>query len=436
MHTSQPTLPRSNRQYVPPLMLARGRGKKLSELHTSKTKVSAKSNIGTESYLGVKSTSLAKRSHSHLYKKGHSSVLRNENRASFNPLYDVGARYEDFGSPEQSLREGANSDSSFHSSPEDEDMDFNEGIENPNGLNIEDVNENILDNAYDSDCENVDENVDDNSNGNPLEELGTNQQDVFSNENMESYREHVLDHMKELWINWRSDLLRYNVKNKNISLQVAYNQKPPNGLDKNDWRWLIKEVYSTDKFKKVSARNSTNRLHYQKELAHRTGSKPFRQVIWKDLGANKGIKPDLVNVFYTTRKKDNSLPNAETTQKYDEIREILEKDPSLPHVEVAQRVFKSKSRDRVVGFGGGIKLKDIKGPQPSREELEVELNTTKKQNQVLESRVEALQAENNDLKGRVGSVEAQMKRFEDMMMNQLNVNLSSSGMLSLAYFII
>ncbi|KAL2893032.1 Myocilin, partial [Bienertia sinuspersici] len=177
-------------------------------------------------------------------------------------------------------------------------------------------------------------------------------------------------------------------------------------------------------------------LHYQKELAHRTGSKPFRQVIWKDLGANKGIKPDLVNVFYTTRKKDNSLPNAETTQKYDEIREILEKDPSLPHVEVAQRVFKSKSRDRVVGFGGGIKLKDIKGPQPSREELEVELNTMKKQNQVLESRVEALQAENNDLKGRVGSVEAQMKRFEDMMMNQLNVNLSSSGMLSLAYFII
>ncbi|KAL2933822.1 Myocilin [Bienertia sinuspersici] len=162
-------------------------------------------------------------------------------------------RYEDFGSPEESLHEGADSDSSFHSSPEYEDMDFNEGIENPNGLNIEDVNENILDNAYDSDCENVDENVDENSNGNPLEKLGTNQQVM-----------------------------------------------------------------------------------------------------------------------------------------------------------------------------NGIKLKDIKGPQPSREELEVELNTTKKQNQVLESRVEALQAENNNLKGRVGSIEAQMERFEDMMMNQLNVNPSSS----------
>ncbi|KAL2896853.1 Maternal DNA replication licensing factor mcm6 [Bienertia sinuspersici] len=338
MHISQPTLPRSNRQYVLPLMLARGHGKKLSELHTSKTKVSAKSNIGTESYLGVKCTSLAKRSHSHLYKKGHSSVLRNENRASFNPLYDVGARYEDFGSPKESLREGANSDSSFHSSPEDEDMDFNE------------VFKILMVSILRIDCENVAENVDENANGNLLEELGTNQ------------------------------------------------QKPPNGLEKNDWRWLIKEVYSTDKFKKVSVRNSTNRLHYQKELAHRTGSKPFRQVIWKDLGTDKGIKPELVNVFYTTHKKDCSLPNAETTQKFDEIRKILEKDPPVPHVEVAKRVSKSKSRDRVVAFGGGIKLKDIKGPQPSRDELEVELNTTKKQNQVLESRVEALQVENNDLR--------------------------------------
>lgn len=179
---------------------------------------------------------------------------------------------------------------------------------------------------------------------------------MFSNENMESYRQHVLDHMKALWTNWRSDLLRYNVTKKKITLQAAYNRKPPNGLDRNEWRWLIKEIYSKPtfkvktqacalvdnlfpkficvffKFQKVSARNSANRLHYRKELAHRTGSKPFRQVIWKDLvrnlmcrillgfylficytnyvtidmfckGGNKGIEPDLLDVFYTTRKK-------------------------------------------------------------------------------------------------------------------------------------
>ncbi|KAL2899173.1 Lebercilin-like protein [Bienertia sinuspersici] len=276
--------------------------------------------------------------------------------------------------------------------------------------------------------------------------------DVFCNENMESYREHVLNHMKELWINWRSDLLRYNVTNKKITLKAAFNRKPPNGLDEKEWKWLIKEVYSSEDFKKVSARNSANRVHYPKELAHRTGSKPFRQVIWKDLGGNKGMKPKLVDIFHSTRKKGTSLPNVETAKKLDEIRETMEKDPSLSDVqvcrlmflllfqefilrlifqligivshEIAQKVFNSKSRDQVVGFGGGMKVAYLRGQRPSREELEAELNSTKKQNQILEDRMEAIQDENNQLKGRIGSVESQMKMFQDMLVNQLNVTLT------------
>lgn len=98
-------------------------------------------------------------------------------------------------------------------------------------------------------------------------------------------------------------------------------------------------------------------------------------------------------------------------------------------------MFKSKSRDRVVGLGGGLKLKDVRGPQPSREELLVELNATKKQNQALTSHMEAMQDENKELKGRMGSVEAQMKKFQDLMMNQFNVTatpeneLQASGIL-------
>ncbi|XP_021746660.1 uncharacterized protein LOC110712505 [Chenopodium quinoa] len=190
-------------------------------------------------------------------------------------------------------------------------------------------------------------------------------------------------HMKELWRKCRSDLLRYNVTKKKITLAAAYKGKPPNGLDMNEWKWLIKEIYMKDDFKKRSARNSENRGYYAKELMPRTGSKPFRQVIWDDLGANKGNEPTLVDVFYSARKKGTELPNVETTQKLNEIRETMEKDPSLSHAEVAQKVIKSKSRDRVIGYGGGIKLKDIQGPQPSREELQVELNASKKQNQVL-----------------------------------------------------
>ncbi|KAL2931885.1 Lebercilin-like protein, partial [Bienertia sinuspersici] len=389
-------------QYVPPLMLAKGRGKRLAELHSSKNVIGAKSCVeGTTKFR--KSIGDYASQCQTVPKKVCLSVIEDDDRASFDPLFTPpprGAIIEDWDSSSDSYGDN----NGIQSPLEDEHMnldqgtenaddnlnDVNEDNENPNGLDLEDINENIL------------ENVD----GNDLEEAQTNQEvpngnDVFYNENMESYREHVLNHMKELWINWRSDLLRYNVTNKKITLKAAFNRKPPNGLDEKEWKWLIKEVYSSEDFKKVSARNSANRVHYPKELAHRTGSKPFRQVIWKDLGGNKGMKPKLVDIFHSTRKKGTSLPNVETAKKLDEIRETMEKDPSLSDVQIAQKVFNSKSRDRVVGFGGGMKVADLRGQRPSREELEAELNSTKKQNQILEDRMEAIQDENNQLKGRI-----------------------------------
>ncbi|KAL2894842.1 Lebercilin-like protein [Bienertia sinuspersici] len=417
-----PTLPRSNRHYVPPLMLAKGRCKRLAELHSSKNVIGAKSCVEGTTKFRKSIGDYASQSQT-VPKKVCRSVIEDEDRASFDTLFTPpprGAIVEDWDSSSDSY-----GDNNWIQSPhEDEHMnldqetknaadnlnDVNEDNENPNGLDLEDINENIL------------ENVD----GNDLEEAQTNQEvpngnDVFCNENMESYREHI---------NWRSDLLRYNVTYNKITLKAAFNRKPSNGLDKKEWKWLIKEVHSSEDFKKVSARNSANRVHYPKELAHRTGSKPFRQVIWKDLGGNKGMKPKSVDIFHSTRKKGTSLPNVETPKKLDEIRETMEKDPSLSDVQktfidslvhIAQKVFNSKSRDRVVGFGGGMKVVDLRGQRQSREELEAELNFTKKQIQILEDRMDAIQDENNQPNSRIGSVESQMKMFQDMLVNQLNV---------------
>ncbi|CAH9116883.1 unnamed protein product [Cuscuta europaea] len=102
-------------------------------------------------------------------------------------------------------------------------------------------------------------------------------------------------------------------------------------------------------------------------------------------------------------------------------------------------VFKSKSRDRVVGYGGGVKLKDITRSQPSREELQAELNSAKQQNQLMANRMETIQEENNELKGRVGAIqeenselkgrvgfmESRMEMFQDMLVKQLNVSIPS-----------
>lgn len=66
---------------------------------------------------------------------------------------------------------------------------------------------------------------------------------------MDTYKEHIFNHMRELWTNWRSDLLRYNVTKKKITLAAAAKGKPPTGLDETDWKWLISEIYSQPDFK-------------------------------------------------------------------------------------------------------------------------------------------------------------------------------------------
>lgn len=146
-------------------------------------------------------------------------------------------------------------------------------------------------------------------------------------------------------------------------------------------------------------------------------------------GGSKGNKPTLVDVFYTTRKKGNSLPNAETIQKHAEIQETMEKEPSLSYVQVAQKVLKSKSRDRVVGLRGGITLKDMIGPQPSREELLVELTAAKKKKMKILQIMwrQYIQEENTELKSRMGFVEAEMKMLKDTLINQFNASLNNGS---------
>jgi len=65
---------------------------------------------------------------------------------------------------------------------------------------------------------------------------------------MEVYHEHVLKHMNELWVNRRADLKRYNITKPRRSLRQGLDYVP-NGLDKAEWEWLVKEIYSKDAHK-------------------------------------------------------------------------------------------------------------------------------------------------------------------------------------------
>ena len=99
---------------------------------------------------------------------------------------------------------------------------------------------------------------------------------------------------------------------------------------------------------------------------------------------------------------------------------------------MVQQVLNSKSRDRIVGLGGGVKLKDIRGPQPTRENLQDELTASKKQNEVLINSMELIQEENKriqdenkQLVDRMSSMESRMQTFQELLATQFNLPNSS-----------
>ncbi|XP_020080556.1 uncharacterized protein LOC109704199 [Ananas comosus] len=119
---------------------------------------------------------------------------------------------------------------------------------------------------------------------------------------METYQDVTLEHMNELWNKWRGDLHRKFIKpceNMQEALKIV-----PEGVHREDWEWLVKEHFFSEKFLAASKRNSENRAKLS--MPHRTGSKPFRQIIYKK-GGKDGNPPSLATIFFETRKKVDNL---------------------------------------------------------------------------------------------------------------------------------
>nr|XP_018627315.1 uncharacterized protein LOC108945680 isoform X1 [Nicotiana tomentosiformis] len=152
--------------------------------------------------------------------------------------------------------------------------------------------------------------------------------------------------MRKLWNNWRGSLHK-NIKSKPFRDAL---KDVPNGVDKSDWEWLVKEHFLSDNFKEKSARNSVNRSKLS--MPHRTGSKPIRKIIY-ELGGKDGNPSDVATIFFETRKKDNKLVEPETNEKYSKIQEVVQSESSLTNIEVVERCFGPQRKSHVVGFGVG-----------------------------------------------------------------------------------
>ncbi|KAH0642126.1 hypothetical protein KY290_033728 [Solanum tuberosum] len=164
---------------------------------------------------------------------------------------------------------------------------------------------------------------------------------------MNDQRDNVLQHMRKLWNNWRGSLHK-NMKSKllhDVLKDVTI------GADKTDWEWLVKEHFLSDKFKESCIRNTITLSKLC--MPHRTGNKPIREIIY-EMGGKNGNPPNMATIFFETRKKGNELIQPETNEKYAEIQELVQTEPSLTNNEIVERCFGPQCKSRAVGFYGGI----------------------------------------------------------------------------------
>ncbi|XP_050204955.1 uncharacterized protein LOC126654996 isoform X2 [Mercurialis annua] len=179
--------------------------------------------------------------------------------------------------------------------------------------------------------------------------------------------------MRELWNKWRGWMHFTYVKDKTPEEAM---KTVPDGADKDDCEWLIKNHFYTEKFK----------------------------------GGKDGNPPNIGTIFHETRKQIDKLIEPETIAKYDEICEVMQSDPSLSNVEVVLKCFRNQSHGHVVGYGGGVKLKHLKGPSTKKVEREAQL---------LE--------ENQLLKNRLSTLEDKFQKFEKMFAAQEKNDLQSTS---------
>jgi len=89
-------------------------------------------------------------------------------------------------------------------------------------------------------------------------------------------------------------------------------------------------------------------------------------------------------------------------------------NPSLSNVELVDKCFPSTRRDHVVGYGGGIKARDLRSPAITKAELVEKLAQSEQERQALQDDNQVLHEENRKVNNRMSRMEeewAQMKKY-------------------------
>ncbi|WVZ75780.1 hypothetical protein U9M48_023812 [Paspalum notatum var. saurae] len=125
----------------------------------------------------------------------------------------------------------------------------------------------------------------------------------------------------------------------------------------------------TDKFENADPNididmYKTEIMEYARDLWHN-----WRGDLNHHYGGKDNNPPTLDKIFSITHTKGGGFVESESFTKQAEIELERMLNPSLSNVQLMDKCFPSNRWDHVVGYGGGIKAKDIRTPSLSKSEL-------------------------------------------------------------------
>ncbi|OIT30395.1 hypothetical protein A4A49_58966, partial [Nicotiana attenuata] len=155
-------------------------------------------------------------------------------------------------------------------------------------------------------------------------------------------------------------------------------------VDKSDWEWLVKEHFLNDN------------------------------------------PPNMATIFFETHKKHDMLVEPEASKKYAGIQELVQSEPSLTNIKVVERCFGPQNKSHVIGLGGGITTKELKGGSSSKAAILAELNATRKEKESLQTELNATKKAKESLEIRMDNIDSKYENIISLLVDQPSSAPSSS----------
>ena len=113
----------------------------------------------------------------------------------------------------------------------------------------------------------------------------------------------------------------------------------------------------------------------------------------KHVSHKSNVATSLINLNYTI-----NVYKSFTFPLQADLVKIVELNPTLSNIEVMDKSYTSVRRKRVVGFGGGIKARDLRGPALSKAELVSKLQKSEEEKEVLAEKLDVVVGEVAEIK--------------------------------------